>query len=88
MCAICGRSAAGRHLDHDHDRDVIRAVLCQGCNGGIGQFEENPTWLRAAADYCERWGRLPRACPGCLAPVQGEICRYCDTNVLEAGENR
>lgn len=56
-CAICRRTEAesGRlHVDHCHRAGTVRALLCSGCNKGIGQFLEDPVALRAAADYVER----------------------------------
>lgn len=50
-CAIC--AGAGQHLDHDHVSGKPRAALCQNCNLMLGQARDNPTVLRAAADYLE-----------------------------------
>nr|DAP74225.1 MAG TPA: Recombination endonuclease VII [Caudoviricetes sp.] len=43
-CPICGAhlkavSPINRVLDHCHRRGFCRAVLCRGCNGGIGKIE-------------------------------------------------
>lgn len=43
-CPICGGSLLiitepNRVLDHCHRRGFCRAVLCRGCNGGIGKIE-------------------------------------------------
>lgn len=40
-------------LDHDHKTRQFRALLCAGCNKGLGLFNENPTALRNAAKYLE-----------------------------------
>jgi hypothetical protein len=53
LCAICRNAPAG-HVDHDHVSGAVRALLCFNCNGGLGQFKDDPTVLRAAAEYVER----------------------------------
>ncbi|WP_369134934.1 endonuclease VII domain-containing protein [Modestobacter sp. I12A-02662] len=53
LCAIC-RAAPAVHVDHDHATDVVRELLCFNCNGGLGQFRDDPAVLRAAAGYVER----------------------------------
>lgn len=58
-CAICG-APEPQHLDHDHDSGEVRQLLCQRCNQGLGLFRDEPSYLRAAADYVERH-RAPRA---------------------------
>jgi len=51
-CAICA-APAPEHLDHDHLTGRIRALLCRRCNQGLGLLRDDPTVLRAAADYVE-----------------------------------
>lgn len=48
-------------VDHDHKTDELRDLLCHRHNQGIGLFDDNPTWLRAAADYIEQ--HRNRTCP-------------------------
>ncbi len=50
LCAIC-RVAPAAHVDHDHVTGAVRALLCFGCNGGLGQFKDDPEFLHAAAYY-------------------------------------
>ncbi len=53
LCAVC-MSAPAEHVDHDHETGRVRQLLCFNCNGGLGQFKDDPTVLRAAATYVER----------------------------------
>jgi hypothetical protein len=55
-CKICGLPAEGKngHTDHDHVTNMLRGLLCNSCNNGLGLFQDDPVLLRAAADYIER----------------------------------
>jgi hypothetical protein len=50
LCAIC-RHMPAVHVDHDHATGAVRALLCFNCNGGLGQFKDDPVVLRTAVDY-------------------------------------
>ena len=43
------------HVDHCHDTDMIRGLLCNGCNTGIGFLKHDIKRLEAAIKYIERW---------------------------------
>lgn len=52
-CAICGEEIAGRDLnvDHCHQTETVRGILCSLCNRGIGHFKDDPERLISAAMY-------------------------------------
>lgn len=71
VCAICQqpersifknkvyKSGQAKRLavDHNHQTNKIRALLCDGCNRGIGYFEEDISRLLAAVAYLERFNQ-------------------------------
>jgi hypothetical protein len=38
-------------VDHCHDTNVIRGLLCSNCNTGIGMLQHDIVILRRAIDY-------------------------------------
>ena len=61
-CAICKKSesalgtktdgsAKRLSVDHCHNTKLIRGLLCQRCNSGIGMFFDNPEHLQSAIQY-------------------------------------
>lgn len=57
LCMICGEEEVGIRLavDHDHETEQLRDLLCRKCNSGLGQFRDNINLLHNAAAYLERW---------------------------------
>lgn len=58
-CAICGVDFSSLprkpDVDHCHETGLFRGLLCWHCNGGLGQYDNNPTLLRKAAKYLENF---------------------------------
>lgn len=52
-CAICKEEQPDMNLavDHNHETDEIRGLLCDRCNRGIGFMRDNPDLLIKAASY-------------------------------------
>lgn len=42
-------------VDHCHETLTFRGILCNGCNSGLGCFEEKRIYLEAAIEYLEFW---------------------------------
>lgn len=50
-CKITHRSGKGLVVDHCHKTGKVRALLCDGCNRGLGSFRENKKAMIGAAGY-------------------------------------
>lgn len=50
-CAICGDQEAKLYVDHCHDTEKVRGLLCQPCNTGIGMFKDSPEAMKRAIGY-------------------------------------
>ncbi len=54
-CAICETSDTGNtkrfHIDHCHDTNKVRGLLCTNCNTGLGQFKHSEDLLEKAIGY-------------------------------------
>ncbi len=58
-CAICRSEPDSRRrhdlaVDHCHETQIVRGLLCHRCNVGLGHFNDQQTLLMAAAEYLER----------------------------------
>lgn len=54
-CVICREAPTGRPLvvDHCHASGQVRGLLCNRCNVGLGNFQDNPELFYRAAAYLE-----------------------------------
>lgn len=53
-CLICNRGNRSLHVDHCHETDVVRGLLCGPCNRALGQFGDNLEGLLKAVDYLRK----------------------------------
>lgn len=54
LCRLCGKPEYTTRrfcVDHDHKTGKIRALLCDPCNTGLGQFQDDPQLLAKAIEY-------------------------------------
>ena len=54
-CAICLKPIESlrrrMNIDHCHETNVVRGILCSGCNTGLGHLGDNLDGLQRALDY-------------------------------------
>jgi rubredoxin len=54
-CAICGTKKNGRKknfvIDHCHNSQRVRGLLCTQCNAGLGNYKDSPDLLEKAKQY-------------------------------------
>ena len=62
VCAVCYRSETMEHngrirplvVDHDHNTNKVRQLLCQRCNLLVAQLENNQLLIEAALNYLKK----------------------------------
>lgn len=50
-CAICDEPCTSFNVDHCHTTGSVRALLCQACNLGLGNFKDKIQNLESAIRY-------------------------------------
>lgn len=56
VCAVCHQTQRYKKslaVDHCHKTNMVRGLLCDSCNRGIGFFEDNIERLSGAIKYLE-----------------------------------
>lgn len=57
-CAICRTGIDQNcHVDHCHNTNVVRGLLCNNCNTGIGMLQDSLDILKAAINYLEKYAK-------------------------------
>lgn len=61
LCAICLQPPSGKnrghrklYSDHCHRSGVVRGLLCNKCNLGLGMFRDSPAVVEAALMYLRK----------------------------------
>jgi len=58
-CAICRRPLEESEVvDHCHETDQVRGLLCSLCNSGLGFFRDDPHLLKMAMYYLTNKGEF------------------------------
>jgi len=57
-CVICG-STEELVVDHCHKTNVVRGMLCNHCNRGLGHFKDDPELLEFARMYLLGYSKEP-----------------------------
>jgi len=61
-CLICGKHQSELKyklaVDHNHKTGEVRGLLCNHCNAGLGNFNDDKKLLLKASEYLENEGML------------------------------
>jgi hypothetical protein len=44
-------------IDHCHETNLVRGLLCHDCNKGLGNFKDNIIFLQIAIEYLKGAGK-------------------------------
>jgi hypothetical protein len=57
-CAVCGKHQSefkkALAVDHNHETEAVRGLLCYRCNSALGMLDENPEIISNLLDYVEK----------------------------------
>ncbi len=53
-CAICLKEPKVLYVDHCHKTGVIRGLLCNKCNLGLGRFDDDAELVQRAFKYLSK----------------------------------
>lgn len=48
---------ATKNVDHDHDTEEVRSLLCNNCNRGLGYFKDSSLNLLKAFNYLKKFNK-------------------------------
>lgn len=54
LCAICKNPSPRLCVDHNHKTNVVRQLLCFGCNVTLGHVKESVQTLLLMVSYLEK----------------------------------
>lgn len=59
-CAVCRCTENGRtwHIDHCHNTQLVRGILCDNCNRGLGHLKDDLEIVRRLVTYLEKFERI------------------------------
>lgn len=46
------------HIDHEHETNIVRGLLCHSCNTALGGFKDNIQLLKTAIRYIVNKGNI------------------------------
>lgn len=56
-CGICNKETKELVIDHNHTTRVVRELLCNNCNTGLGMFYENIDILKSVIKYITKYNQ-------------------------------